>query len=161
MFSFNKLLDHKGFSGLDFYLALTPKTWEPGRKLTITLSASMHINHLSSLIIKSRKNTVFWTTWDIVMYMTVCNKQFSLRVKNVFMMCFSGHVKLRDAQLLTTLLVMVVVLIRLGKLSENRPFSCVYSTKRAQIIYCDDDRALTAKHSLVNMWFMSYNWHYS
>ena len=47
MFSFNKLLDHKGFSGLDFYLALTPKTWEPGRKLTITLSASMHINHLS------------------------------------------------------------------------------------------------------------------
>ena len=80
------------------------------------------------------------------MYMTVCNKQFSLRVKNVFMMCFSG-----DAQLLTTpVLVMVEVLIRLGKLSENRPFSCVYSTKRAQIIYCDDDRALTAKHSLVN-----------
>ena len=44
-------------------LRLTPKTWEPGRKLTITLSASMHINHLSSLIIKSRRkwkqNTVF------------------------------------------------------------------------------------------------------
>ena len=61
-------------------------------------------------------------------WLYVCNKQFSLRVKNVFMMCFSGHVKLRDAQLLTTLvLVMVVVLIRLGKLSENRPFSCVYS----------------------------------
>ena len=45
-------------------LSLTPKTWEPGRKLTITLSASMHINHLSSLIIKSRKNRVFGTIFE-------------------------------------------------------------------------------------------------